>query len=391
MLWMFFKKFLFSVKAQALIRRISWISLATLSLSVASLIIVISVMTALNKNIRERLWSVEPHLTVEFSGLTESQQIELHPLTKKLQTMNEDVSFYALESQDVIVRTLDGHFRGAIAKGLNEAGLNKVVRLPLAKDEVVLGVNLAYSLGVLEGEEVLLIPPESLLLPPGEAPKYERVRIKKIVSSQIADVDSQNLFYNKDYGLKQMGAAASLRRGLEIWLKEVSQANKLAKQLSVFEDVSVKTWEEKNSALFLSLRLEKSVITLFLGLAALIASFSMVSVLVLLISQKRKEIGLLQSMGMSARRVLRLFFQLGFLLSCAGLVIGIFFGGLVSSYIEHNPLRVLPSIYYDSEIPAELDFSFILGVFLIGVVVALLGAYLSARNSLEVSPSEALR
>ena len=123
----------------------------------------------------------------------------------------------------------------------------------------------------------------------------------------------------------------------------------------------------------------------------MIASFSMVSVLVLLISQKRKEIGLLQSMGMSARRVLRLFFQLGFLLSCAGLVIGIFFGGLVSSYIEHNPLKVLPSIYYDSEIPAELDFSFILGVFLVGVTVALLGAYLSARNSLEVSPSEALR
>lgn len=390
MLWMFFKKFLFSKKAQALIRRISRISLVTLSLSITSLVLVISVMTALNRNIRERLWAIEPHVSVEFSGLTESMQMDFHPVTKKIQS-TPGVRFYSVESQDVILRTLDGHFRGAMAKGLNASGLNQILKSELNSDEVILGMNLAYSLGALEGEEILMIPPESLLLPPGEAPKYARVRIKKIISSQIADVDSQNLFYNKDFGFKKMGPAASLRRGLEIWLPNVNQAKSFANSLSSFEDISVKTWDEKNSALFLSLRLEKFVITLFLGLAALIASFSMVSVLVLLISQKRKEIGLLQAMGLSSRKVLFLFFKLGFLLSFIGLMLGLFIGTGLAFYMQEHPLKILPSIYYDSEIPALIDWKFLFIVFIVGVLVALIGAFLSARKSLEVSPSESLR
>jgi len=406
MLFDFFYKYLFSKRAGALVKRISWLSVIGLCISVTALVLVLSVMTALNKNIQDRTLAVEPHLTIEIPGVSSAELLEAHPLVAKLHE-NMDVEVDVYERQDVIVRTLDGHFGGAIARGMTQPSLNTMMKeisklnkltsqLPLqtevlAPGEILIGVDMAVSLGVFEGDPLLVVPPEGLLLPPTEIPRFERVTVKKIISTNLADVDAQNIFYIRGQTFRSFRSAHSRRVGVEVKVPDPARADSYKEDLKFFPEARIQTWKERNSALFLALRLEKTAMAIFLGLAGLLAIFSMISVMVLLISQKRKEIGLLQALGFSTFRVQKLFMWIGILLGAMGLGSGLLLGSGISYWIELHPLNILPDIYYDSQIPAELDLSLVLVILLVGAAISVVGSRLSSKAAAKVTPSEAIR
>jgi len=157
------------------------------------------------------------------------------------------------------------------------------------------------------------------------------------------------------------------------------------------EGVRVQTWKERNSALFFALKIEKFVIGLFLSIAALVAGFSLLSVMGLLLSQKRKEMGLLQAMGLGPLAMRRLLVGIGVSLGAMGLLSGGLIGASLSLYLEHFPLRVLPDIYYDAEIPASTDWFLIFSTLTIGLILSYLGAWNVGGSIYRQSPSELLR
>ena len=114
MVLLFFKKYLFSSRAGAVVKKISWITVVSMTISVSSLVIVMSVMTALNTNIQDRTLAVEPHLWVEVQGVNQGPLLEAHPVAAKLR-MGPGTEVQVFENQDVILRTQDGHFRGSVA------------------------------------------------------------------------------------------------------------------------------------------------------------------------------------------------------------------------------------------------------------------------------------
>jgi lipoprotein-releasing system permease protein len=406
MVFEFFRKYLFSQRAGAVIRKISWLTVIGLGLSVTALIVVLSVMTALNQNIEERTLAVEPHMTIEIPGINQGTLLEAHPITAKLRE-HPEAKVDVFESQDVILRTFDGHFKGASAQGVSQKSLDRMLadmqkldqkrkELPftpetLGPGEVILGVDLAVALGVFEGDQLMVIPPEELLLPPTETPKYEKVTVKKIISTSLADVDAQDLFYVRGLALKSFKRAASKKTYIELRVPNPYNMEPWKKEIASFPEVVTETWRERNSALFFALRLEKMVISLFLGLAALIASFSMISVLALLISQKRREIGILQAIGFSKKHVRALFMQIGFGLALAGLLVGVFCGSGISLWVQAHPLNILPDIYYDSQVPAAWDPMFVLTILIFGVILALVGSFFISRSASLEAPAEALR
>lgn len=408
MFWSFFQRYLFSSRAGALVKRISWLTVFGLTVSVGALIIVISVMTALNHSIQKRTLAVEPHLTIEIPGIKSSKLLELHPLVTKVKS-DPQVRTQVFENQDVILRTNDGFSKGAVARGLSQEGLNKMLqeihRLdlnsqketnPFAPEilgpgEIYMGSELAVSLGVYEGDSLMVVPPELLLLPPGETPKFDKVKIKRIISTPVSEVDAQTIYYVRDVSLQRLQSSDSREIGLEVWLDDPQKTDSYKESLKNFSEAKIQSWKERNSSLFLALRLEKTMITLFLGIAALIASFSMVSVVLLLISQKRQEIAILRTIGFSRKQIQELFIKIGVTLSLMGLFSGIFMGSSISYYIEKFPLNVLPDVYYDSQIPAYLDGSFVFFVAFIGMVIAYGGATLSSRGSAIEDPAVALK
>jgi len=406
--WLFFQRYLFSPKAGSLVKKIAWLSMASIGVAIMAFILVLSVMSGLHQNINLRILALEPHLILEFNKNSEDSEILSHRVVPFLQGQEAEVEFQLFDRQDVFLRTVDGIFHGAVARGVTATTMEfmqkKLAELPRQahlsyspnfdipeQDEVILGSSLAKQMNVFEGDYITVLPPESLLMAPGENPPFSKVLVKQIVSTNVAELDTQMLLYQRGKALVNFSKSGSRRVGFDVWLKDPYGASRFKESLASFNDVKVETWRERNSAVFLALRLEKLMLGGFLGLSALITIFSIWSVLTLLITQKKKEMGLLMAIGFSHKSLRELFQRLGLYLAGIGLGIGALVGVGLSLYLEHNPLRVLPDIYYDSEVPAKVDLMFLVLVLGAAMVVIYGAVFLSMNRILSLKPSEALR
>lgn len=377
-------------------------------------------MNGMNKSIESRVIALEPHLTILPKSAVSFKEMEADPLIGKLKDLGaERHSFF--DTQDVIVRTMEGQFKGAIAQGFvrksfenlnlrireqNDKHLKRIsadsqmwqeMDVP-ESNEIFIGVDLARSLGVFEGDYLTVLPPESLLLASGAAPTFEKVRIKKILSTNLADLDSQYIFYMRDLTLGSLKGSMSRQVGVEVWLKDAMEAGQFKDRLQDWlEDKkspiawNIQTWMDRNSALFYALKLEKFMIGVFLGLAGLIASFSILTVLALLISQKKRDIAMLRTLGLSKQAAVRYFIQIGVSLSMVGVLIGAVLGLLVGYVLEWHPINILPDIYYDSTIPAKVNLVLFVAVILVTTLIAFVGSYLPTKAIEKISPSEVMR
>ena len=397
----FIRKLIFSKRSGALIRRISILSFIAITISLTSFFIVLFVMNGMNQNIKKRIMALEPHLTTYHSPQQNAEVGELVP----------DAEVISYQNFDLILRTIDGQFRGGQATGYNPQGLAiwmqhlktlksketqfvqfdaDLENLILDENEIAIGVDLARSLGLLEGDEITLIPPETLLLSSLETPLFQKVTVKRIVATDLYDMDSKLILFNAEKSLHSFAKTLSLKQGFHIWLNSVGEADVIKENLQKMS-IRAETWQEKNSDLFFALLMEKSMIGVFLGLAGVIASSSILTVLALLLSQKRRDIALIKTLGLSQRKTLWLFTKMGLWISGGAIALGTTLGLLISLYLEYNPIHILPQIYYDSSIPALVDFSFVGSVVLISLGLAFLGSYVPARATLKIQPALLLR
>lgn len=375
-------------------------------MGVAALIIVLSVMEGFNRSIRTRMLSVEPHLV--FTQKTHPTILQGQDLRRLIESISaegvEDVERF--ESQDLIIRSVDGTFSGVLAKGYETSSiqglLSRIWKISkqdtpppqsqtgdLSDSELILGWDLARSLGIFEGDEVLLIPPETLLLPKGEVPKFQKFKVRSLVSTQMPDFDSKLLFYNLDRFMSRM-QSASREAGFEVRLKNPYEAEDIKEKLKR-RGIEAQTWGDRDTSLFFALKMESAAMTLFLSLAVLITSFSIVIVMVLLMSQKRQDIGMFMALGLSLKGTRRIFLRLGLYLSLIGVVGGIALGLGVALFLDWYPMELLPDIYTDSTLPSKLTPKIFLFVAASSALIAIFGAWLPVWRYVTGTPSEALR
>jgi lipoprotein-releasing system permease protein len=385
--------------------------MAGVSLGVFALVVVISVMNGFNDQIQKRLLAVEPHLVARVAGVESISALKDHPVYTYLMS-NKKAQTEIFENQDVILRTSDGLFGGALAKGIESSALGYILRetqksqIPnkttvetppiseestkLGPGEILVGIDLARGLGIFEGDHVTVIPPEALLLPAGEAPPFERVLVKGLLTTNIPDIDSKVVFYGRGQTFLSFRKSPSREAGYEVRLPNPNHYADVKAEIEK-RGGKVETWIDRNSSLFYALRLEKMAMGTFLALSALIASFSIVTVLVLLITQKRKDIGLIMSLGLSAHQTRVLFVRVGLILSSVGIGTGLVLGIVACILLDNFPITALPDIYYDATIPAKLDPYFVLGILVVAGVIAFLSAWIPVRNTTHAMPADALR
>lgn len=405
--WLFFERYLFSARAGSLVKRIAWLSMLSIGVAVAAFILVLSIMSGLHYNINLRILALEPHLIAEFEKDTSESIILNHEIVKEMK-IKRGIEIQLFDRQDVFLRTVDGIFHGAVARGVSDQSLSSMLKkiMELSKqsqsnsstqfeipgqDEVIMGSGLAKQMNVFEGDHVTVLPPESLLMAPGENPPFSKVLVKQIVSTNVSELDSQMILFQRGKSLVNFVKTGSRRVGYDIWLKDPYEASNLKKSLAKYKDIKIETWRERNSAVFSALKLEKLMLGSFLGLSALITTFSIWSVLTLLITQKKKEMGLLMALGFSSIGLRDLFQQVGLYLAGIGLGSGAILGILGGLYLEKYPLKVLPDIYYDSEVPARVDFLFVGLVLIIALIVIYGAVRLAMSRLLALKPAEALR
>jgi len=399
----FLVKFLFSRRAGNLIKIISWLSIVGIGTGVASLILVISVMNGFNRSIRERKFSVEPHLVVYFKDLSLAQ-IKALPAVNWL-GQQPGLQYDITETQDVILRTSDGFVQGAIAQGVSRKTLQYMIeqshrqRAPgeeerplwqLKPGEVLVGGGIGDVMGLFEKDQLVVISPETLLGPRESLNRLESVRVANFLRTDIDEIDSRKIFYILGETLVRLRDSASLERVIEVRLDDPENYQGLKKKIESF-GLRVDSWKERNANLFYSLKLEKFVVGLLLGLSTVIAGFSLVTVMVLVLTQKRKDIGLLMALGFPALRLREVFVRMGAYLAAIG-IFGGFISGTVFAYlIGKYSAGLLPNIYEENNIPTEIQPIQIIVLLILALLLSYLTAWLSIRQLSRWEPVDALK
>jgi lipoprotein-releasing system permease protein len=371
-------------------------------ISVAALIIVLSVMNGFNRNIENKLLAVEPHVAID--NLTAEQVTYVRD---RFGSRAEGV--LQVFEQDLLIRTVDGLFSGGVARGFSagdlQAFLSRVLRLKhevnelpfdleLGPNEILMGAELARSLNIYQGDQVTLIPPESLLLPSGEIPFLERARVRALLQTDVPGFDTKMIVYNRDISLLRLAKTETLKNVTELRLADPGSHHWIAgeiRQEMKLEPHRISTWASRNSSLFFALKLERLAMMSLLGLSVIVTSFSIIMVLLIFIAEKQKDIGLFMALGMSGQRTRLLFGQIGLFLALTGSLAGFVFGTIASLLIEKYPLHFMPEVYVDTTLPSQVIWSDLL-VALVGILVlSLIACSWPVVRAMRLTPTEALK
>ncbi len=371
-----------------------------------ALIVVVSVMNGFNRSIRDRLLEVEPHLVIDFNEINQAEQILEHPVYEKLKKFETEL-VAPISHQDVILRTSDGFVQHAVGNGVTRERLLQLLEFAnqksgqvdedlkekienLGSGEVILGVGLADMIGLFREDTMVIIPPENLLLPSSEIPTLSRGTVKGFLLTDVERIDDRSFYYILDQSFPRLRNTAGRSIALEVWLQDAEQADWIKSQLAM-SDLSIETWKERNASLFFALKIEKFVVSFLVGLSTMIAGLSIISVMVLLLTQKRKDVGNLLAMGMTKKDTKNTFVSIGMFLALFGVLGGLISGVILAMVVDRFSDDVLPAFYQETNIPAEVQVWQVGGIVLIAVVFSYFALNVTMKRLSSFKPSEILR
>jgi lipoprotein-releasing system permease protein len=398
----FLRHFIFSKRAGNLVRSIALLCILGVFVSVFATIIVVSIMLGFNDAIYKRTLALQPHFEILQKDLTKEQRAEQQQQVFGDLSTKFPMQVYSSESQDLLLRTVDGLFSGVQATGV-EVGewqwIWKQIKdknnisgdFELAAGEIAVGVDLARELAIYEGDEVVLIPPDQVVSMGLEQPVYEKVKVARVLRTDVPEIDAKSIFYDSFLSLHRFRKLDGVHHFLSLRLDNNSHFDQVATKLEG-EKIPFTTWKDKNRALLFALNMEKMAMGGFLFFTVMIASFSIFTVLSLLISQKKKDIGVLLTLGYSPSQVSRIFTQMGLLLSGVGSILGAIAAVATAFILKNYDILNLPAdIYYDHQVPIRMDMILVLIVVGVSLILSFLGSWIPARWSADENVIDLLR
>jgi lipoprotein-releasing system permease protein len=388
---------------------ISGVSMLGIALGVAALIIVLSVMNGFQKEVRDRMLSVVAHIEVfESSGNALPDWRALADRARRHPQVVGAAPFVA--AQALIARGED--MRGAIIRGISPAEEATVTPLAASLRDgafaalkpgefgIVLGGELARSLGVREGDKITLVSPGGQVTPAGVVPRLKQFTV-------VGRFDAGHYEYDSGLALIHVDDAARLFRtggptGVQFKLSDVQQARDVADQLarSLGPGLNVRDWTRTNRNWFDAVQIEKRLMFIILTLIVAVAAFNLVSTLVMTVTDKQADIAILRTLGATPRSIMGIFMVQGAAAGVIGTLGGVLLGLLVALNIDvivpaiESALNTsfLPgSIYLISRMPSDPQSSDIVPIVVISLLLAFVATLYPSWRASRVQPAQALR
>lgn len=258
--------------------------------------------------------------------------------------------------------------------------------------QVVLGAELAERIFSGPGESLQIISPLQTTGALGQMPKTRTFEVSGTYRSGHYTFDNEYLFLTLSDVQQLLGKRDQIS-GWQIWGKEIEEANSLKKKIAaeIPDSLEAISWEEFNSALFQSLKLEQYAMFAILSLALLIAVLGIVITLIMYVTQKRRNIGVLRALGASQDQVRKIFVWQGFFLGAIGLLLGAVLTTAFIVYIRYFSTFQLPDIYYDRSIPVEIRPLSLVAIYGITILFIFLATLYPSRRAASLDPIEAIR
>lgn len=405
-------RYLRARRRQAVVGLITAISVVGIAAGVAALILALAITNGMRRDLQDRLVGATAHvdlLRVAGDGIR-----EWRPLMERLRhTPHVQAVAPGLYGQVLLSR--GPRSGGALIKGIvpedelrignllqstREGSFEPLAPQPAGIDTVVasappivIGHELALTLGAGVGDTVLLTSPQGDLTPLGLVPRYQRFQVAGIFASGFYQYDSAYAFVRLREA-QRLFSEPDLISVLSFRLDDLNRAPEVARALETAAGPGFQatTWQEQNRELFRALKLEQYVTFIVLTLIVIVAALNILSALTMMVMEKSRDIAVMMSFGVTRAQVRRIFILQGLLISCVGTLIGLvlgFAGSLLGAHFRFVHLD--PGVYSIDHLPFSPRWVDAVIVGALSLLVSLLATLYPSRSAAAILPAEALR
>jgi lipoprotein-releasing system permease protein len=403
------RRYLSAARHRGFLSFISSIAVVGLALGVAVLIVVLSVMNGFESELRSRILNLTAHATIsglegridDWSG--KAAIVAKMPGVVAVAPYLEQQGMMVAgdESAGVLVRGIDPKAEAGVENLAPQLRAGKLGDLEAGRYRVILGSALAETLKVTVGDKVVLVIAAGNVTPIGVLPRMRSFTVAGIVSAGMYDYDRRLVLMALADGQKlyQMGRDVT---GLRLALQDMYQAPSLVREaaLALGGGFYVEDWTRRHANFFRSIEITKRILFFILSLVVAVAAFNVVSTLVMVVKDKRREIAILRTMGAGSRSIMTIFMVQGGLIGLMGVLAGLALGVLLAVNLQamvHGIERLLGThfldarVYFMSDLPARVSLPDVLQVSGFALLLALASTVYPAWRAARMQPAESLR
>ena len=391
---------------------ITWVSLVGVALGVASLITVLSVMNGLESELRTRLLSLTAHASLNAAGApildwqSRIRQLQGSPgLTGAAPFLDTDAMLSRPPAMSgAVVRGIDPTLETQVSSIAEEMREGKLSDLEPGANRIILGRMLAYQLQVGVGDQVTVMIPGNTASGAGRAdalvPRLRDFHVAGIFEVGLQEHDSVLALVNLEDAEAFRGLDGPT--GIRLKFYDVLQAPQLARSAlgRLAPGLRVRDWTEDNEAYFRAIRIEKTMMGLILMLIVAVAVFNIVATLIMVVNDKRTDIAILRTLGLSPRGVIAVFMTQGVLIGWIGAAVGVALGlalacnvDVIVPFLEQSlGFHFMdPDVYYISGLPSEVHPGDVVRIGMAAFILTLAATVYPALQAARTQPAEALR
>jgi len=404
-------RYLRSRRASRFVSLITFIATAGVALGVCALIVVTGVMSGLQKDLREKILLANPHVRVLTYGeglrvddwRTAIEKVRRQPgvlaaapfvLSQGLVTASHDyaegVAVIGIEPDTGAVAVT------GLARSFTSGDLRFATHAADVDGGVVLGKRLSDRLSAFPGSIITVISPAGTQLNRSLGrliPRYWKFEVTGVFETGMYEYDNTYVVMSRPLA-QQFAALDTAVSGIEVRVADPWHAERVATALldTLGFPYRVVDWKQQNQSLFSALKLEKLAMAIILLLIVLVAAFNIVSTLTMAVSDRTKEIGILQAMGMTARQIRRIFVAQGLVVGGVGTSLGLLGGlGLGVLLDRYRLIPLNPSVYFIDHLPVDLRMADIGAIVVASLVIATIATILPASQAAKLEPVDAIR
>ena len=397
-------RYLKTRKKDGFLNIISIFSFIGISLGVAVLIIVMSVMNGFRSELINKIVGFNAHVTVK----PYENAIDIKKLNNKnLKIISNELVFS--NSGEAIVINKD-YTKGLLLRGYKREDFSKLEIVKqnsfignpddLYENNISIGKELSFDLNLKLGDKIMIMSPSGIQTIVGDLPKQQSFIIHSIYDSGLAEFNKNVAFININT-LDVFFDLSKKDRNLEIYLKDPVNIEKLKEKIQlIFNEEFVYSWADINSSLFSALKVERNVMFIILSLIIIVAAFNIISGLTILVKNKTREIAILKSIGVLNKSITKIFFLVGFIIGTSATFFGIFLGVMFSLYIEKirfflsdifNISLFPEEIYFLNKMPSEIEPNSIFIISFCSIIITILVSIFPAIKASKLDPVKALK